>query len=511
MATSECAVGDVRASHDAVREDRRWGACGRRLGRRAPPVGDFIFRDPLPGPVKPRLSLVTVGHVDHGKSTLLGRMLVETGVVGAEEIAHYERVAARMGKASFKYAWALDKSDEARARGLTLDLNYADFPTRNRKVHVIDAPGHQDFVRSMITGTTGADAALMVVDASEGVMPQTREHAQLAAAMGLKQVLVALNKADRVGYDPQRLAAAAADVRAFLDGFSFDRVDVIPVSAWEGENLTRRGPAMAWYKGRTLEEAIDALAPRPAGADGPLRLPAMDVLTVDGAGTVVIGRVERGRLKEGDEVRIEPAGKLAIVKSIEVDGQGIKEAEPGQTLGVALRNVSKTDLTRGDVLGPVDDPPEPVDAFEARVAIIGDVGNAGPGWSPVLHCHAAAVAVRLTEVLARIDPASGEESADPGQHLTKGDVARVRFVPLKPLVVDATPALGRFALRAGRVTVGAGSVTSVTPHVKDVGPTPTAGFSFKHAKVGTAARKKKEKEEAENKDIHGRPIKRDRK
>lgn len=461
--------------------------------------------------MKPRLSLVTVGHVDHGKSTLLGRMLVETGVVGEEEIAHYERLAARMGKASFKYAWALDKSDEARARGLTLDLNYADFQTRNRKVHVIDAPGHQDFVRSMITGTTGADAALLVVDASEGVMPQTREHAQLAAAMGLKQVLVALNKADKVGYDRDRVARAAADVRAFLEPFGFDKVDVIPVSAWEGENLTKRGAAMAWYKGRTLEEAIDALATRAPGEDGALRLPAMDVLTVEGAGTVLIGRVERGRIKEGDEVRIEPAGKLAIVKSLEIQGQSVKEAGPGDTLGVALRNVSKTDLARGDVVGPVDDPPEPVDSFDARVAITGDVGNAGPGWSPTLHCHAAAVAVRLTDVLARIDPASGEETSDPGQYLTKGDVARVRFVPLKPLVLDATPALGRFALRAGRVTVGAGSVTSVVPHVKDVGPTAAAAFSFKHAKVGTAARKKKEKEEAENKDIHGRPIKRDKK
>lgn len=459
--------------------------------------------------MKPRVSLVTIGHVDHGKSTLLGRLLVEKGVVAPEEIATFERQAAMIGKASFKYAWALDKSAESRARGLTLDLNYADFATRNRKVHVIDAPGHQDFVRSMITGTTGADAALLVVDASEGVMPQTREHAQLASAMGLKQMLVALNKADKLGYDPARVAKSAQDVRAFLEGFGFDRVDVIPVSAWEGENLTRRGPAMAWYKGRTLEDAIDALATRPAAVEGALRIPAMDVLTVDGVGTVLIGRVERGTVKEGDEVALEPSGKTAIVKSLEIHGQSVDEASAGETVGVALRNVSKNDLSRGDVLGPVDDPPVRVDAFEARVAITGDVGNAGAGWSPTMHCHAAAVAVRLTDVLARIDPASGEESGEARPYLTRGDVARVRFVPVKPLVVEGPehgPALGRFALRLGRVTVGAGSVTRVTPHEKETPGPEAAAFSFKHAKTGAAARKKKEKEAAENRDIHGRPI-----
>ncbi len=483
------------------------------MTKRAP--GDSPLRPALhPAFVKPRVSLVTIGHVDHGKSTLLGRLLVEKGVVTAEEIAQFERQATLLGKASFKYAWALDRSDESRARGLTLDLNYADFATRNRKVHVIDAPGHQDFVRSMITGTTGADAALLVVDASEGVMPQTREHAQLASAMGLRQVLVALNKIDRVGYDAARVARAASDVRSFLDAFGFDRVDVIPTSAWDGENVTRRGPALSWYKGRTLEEAIDALATRPAATAGPLRLPAMDVLAIDGVGTVLIGRVERGRLADGDELAIEPAGKTAVVKSIEIHGQRVDEAVAGDVVGVALRNVAKRDLARGDVAGHVDDPPVAVDAFEARVAITGEIGHAGPGWSPTLHCHAASASVRLADVLARIDPASGEERGEAVGRLARGDVARVRLVPSKPVVVEGPehgPALARFALRLGRATVGAGSVVSVTPHVRDgaAGPAPAA-FSYKHAKAGSAARRRKEQEDAENRDIHGRPVDRGR-
>ncbi|MHB8585733.1 MAG: GTP-binding protein [Thermoplasmatota archaeon] len=469
--------------------------------------------------MKPRITLVTIGHVDHGKSTLLGRLLVEKGVIAPETVAQYERQAALLGKASFKYAWVLDRTDEARTRGLTLDLNYADFATRNRKVHLIDAPGHQDFVRSMITGTTGADAALLVVDASEGPMPQTREHAQLAGAMGLRQVVVVLNKIDKLAYDAGRVASAAAEMRSFLEPFRFERIDVIPVSAWEGENLTRRTSVMQWYRGRTLEEAIDALAARPSTVEGSLRLPIMDVLSVGGVGTVAIGRVERGTIRSGEEVAIEPAGKVAVVKSIEVHGQSVEEASAGDTIGVALRNVGQSDIARGDVVGPVDpDAPVAVDAFEARLAISGDVGHVAPGWSPRLHCHAASIRVRLAEIISRIDPATGIASPAEGgaASLAKGDAAVVRFVPEEPVVVegsDAGPALSRFALRTGRATVGAGSVTAVTPHVKAAADRPapaSLGFSYKHQKAGSAARRKREKDAAENRDIHGRPIDRRR-
>ncbi|MFO1532257.1 MAG: GTP-binding protein [Thermoplasmatota archaeon] len=461
--------------------------------------------------MKGRISVVTIGHVDHGKSTLLGRLLLEKGVVTPEEVARLARQAALVGKESFQYAWVLDRGEESRARGLTMDLGYADLQTRNRKVHLIDAPGHQDFVRSMITGTTGADAALLVVDASEGIMPQTREHAQLAAAMGLRQVVVALNKADRVGYDAAKVGAAAKEMRDFLEPFGFARLDVIPVSAWEGENLTARSAKMSWYRGRTLEEALDGLEARPAANEGSLRMPIMDVITVGGVGTVAVGRIERGTLKEDEEVVAEPAEKRARVKSIEVHGQGVGSASAGETVGVALRNVAKTELSRGDVLGPEDDPPLAVDAFEARLAVTGEIGHAGIGWTATLHCHAASVPVRLDAILSSIDPSSGEELATAKPYLSKGDVARVRFVPTKPVVLEGPehgPALGRFALRVGKATVGAGSVVTVTPHEKKPGPGQSeAGFSFKHQKTGAAARKKKEEISAKRRDIHGRPLK----
>jgi elongation factor 1-alpha len=460
--------------------------------------------------VKPRVSVVTIGHVDHGKSTLLGRLLVETGVVSAVEIARFEREARLLGKASFKYAWVLDRSAESRERGLTLDLGYADLSTRNRRVHLIDAPGHQDFVRAMITGTAGADAALLVVDASEGIMPQTREHAQLAASMGLTHIIVALNKIDRVDYDAKRVAERATEMRDHLSPLGFTSVIVIPVSAWEGENLTRRGPRMDWYRGRTLEEALDGLDARPAAAEGSLRLPIMDVLSVSGLGTVAVGRIERGTLREGQEVAIEPTHKVVQVKSIEIHGQAVDTASAGDSVGVSMRGIAKNEIGRGDVIGPEDDPPIAVDSFEARVAITADVGHAGPGWMATLHCHAATVSVRLDAVVSRLDPTSGEESASTRPALSKGDVARVRFVATKPVVLEGPeegPALGRFALRVGRSTVGAGSIVSVTPHVPETAATGEPSFSYKAQKVGAAARRRKEDEARERRDIHGRPLK----
>ncbi|HLE46803.1 MAG TPA: EF-Tu/IF-2/RF-3 family GTPase, partial [Candidatus Thermoplasmatota archaeon] len=311
-------------------------------------------------------------------------------------------------------------------------------------------------------------------------------------------------------YDPRRVAQRATELRDHLSPLGFSKVDVIPVSAWEGENLTRRGPRMEWYHGRTLEDALDGLEARPAAGQGTLRLPIMDVLSVSGLGTVAVGRIDRGTLREGVDVSIEPAHKVVLVKSIEIHGQAAASASAGDTVAVALRGVAKNDIGRGDVIGPEDAPPVAVDAFVARVAITADIGQAGPGWTATIHCHAAAVPVRLEAVLSRLDPASGAESASTRPTLVKGDVARVRFIANKPVVLEGPehgPALGRFALRLGRTTVGAGSVVSITPHSGAV-PSPTeASFSYKAQKVGAAARRRKEEEDRERRDIHGKPLK----
>ena len=464
--------------------------------------------------MKKRITLVVLGHVDHGKSTLVGRFLFEKGLVHPEEIERYAQLGAQMGKASFKYAWVMDRSDESRRRGLTLDLNFADVETRNREVHIIDAPGHRDFLRSMITGTTAADAALMVVDAQEGVMPQTREHAQLAKLMGVERILVALNKVDRLGYAQEAIGKAAADMRALLEGFGFSGVDVIPVSAWEGQNITSRGEPMSWYSGRTLEEVIDAIEPRGGPRTGSFRMPVMQVLQIGGVGTVVLGRIERGEVSEGDELLVVPAGKVGVVRSIEAYGKALKNAQAGETVGIGLRNIVRQDVSRGDVLGPEGDMPGLAEEFTAKVVLIGDAGVVKPGWSAYIHCHTAAVPVKLEAIEMKFRPDSGEAASEAETaFLVNGDAALVRLKPLKPLVIEPAeilPGMARFALRVGRETIGAGSCVSVRQQEKKEGlAAETKGFSYKWQKVGKGAKEMKKRKDEERRDIWGKPVKKE--
>ena len=469
--------------------------------------------------MKPRITVVVLGHVDHGKSTLVGRLLFEKGLVRPEEIERYARLGAELGKASFKYAWVMDKSDESRRRGLTLDLNFADVGTRRRDIHIIDAPGHRDFLRSMITGTTAADAALLVVDCQEGLMPQTREHAQLARLMGVERVVVALNKIDRVDYAPAAIESAAARMREMLLGFGFARPDIIPVSAWEGQNLTVRGEQMAWYRGRTLEEVLDALEPRGGPADGSFRMPVMQVLQIGGVGTVALGRVERGAVSEGDGLLVVPSNKPGTVRSIEAYGKAIKKASAGETVGINLRDVAMTDISRGDVLGPEDDPPRLAEELTAKIVLFGDAGVVRPGWSAYLHCHTAAVPVRLEAIEMKLRPDSGEAERGQGpdeagtDFLVNGDAAIVRFKPLKPLVIEpseALPGMARFALRAGRETLGAGTCISVRTVERSAIPgQDSRGFSYKWQKVGKGAKDQKKRKDDERRDIWGKPVKKE--
>jgi elongation factor 1-alpha len=462
---------------------------------------------------KKRLTVVVLGHVDHGKSTLVGRLLVEKGQVHPEEIERYATLGAEIGKESFKYAWVMDRTDESRRRGLTLDLNFADLETRRSELHIIDAPGHRDFLRSMITGTTGADAALLVVDAQEGVMPQTREHARLARLMGLERVVVAINKIDKLGFDPGAIGKAASELKAMLEEAGFARIDIIPVSAWEGENLTARGARMAWYKGRTLEEALDGIEPRGAPAGGSFRMPVMQVLQIGGVGTVVLGRVERGEVKEGDEVFVVPAGKTGVARSIEAYGKAVRRAAAGDTVGIGLRNIGLQEVSRGDVLGPPDDPPRIAEEFSAKIVLFADCGVVRPGWSAYIHCHSAAAPVRLESIEMKFRPESGEAAVDEASgFLADGDAALVRFKPLKPLIIEPTdslPGMARFALRAGKETVGAGSCVSVKPMERQTLPKDggAPGFSYKHHKTGLGAKALKERKDREARDIWGKPVK----
>jgi elongation factor 1-alpha len=426
---------------------------------------------------KPHLNLVVIGHIDHGKSTLVGNLLLNRGFIDEKTLKEAEEAAKKLGKEADKLAFLLDKMKEERERGITISLSFMKFETRKYFFTIIDAPGHRDFVKNMITGASQADAAILVVSARRGEFEagmslegQTREHIILAKTMGINQVIVAVNKMDatETPYDEKRFKEIVDTVSKFMKTFGFDmsKVKFIPVSAVNGDNLYKKSENMKWYTGPTLEELLDALEIPPKPVDKPLRVPIQDVYSISGVGTVPVGRVETGVMKVGDRIVFMPAGKIGEVRSIETHHTKMEKAEPGDNIGFNVRGVNKADVKRGDVVGHTDVPPTVADEFTARVVVIWHPTAIPVGYTPVIHIHTASVACRISEISSKLDPRSGKEVEKNPQFIKQGDVAIVKFKPIKPLVVEKYsdfPALGRFAIRDMGKTVGVGVVTDVKP------------------------------------------------
>ena len=426
---------------------------------------------------KPHLNLVIIGHVDHGKSTLVGHILYRLGFVDQKTISTIEEEAKKKGKESFKFAWLLDKLKEERERGVTIALSYMRFETKKYFFTIIDAPGHRDFIKNMITGASQADAAVLVVSARKGEFEagmspegQTREHAILAKTMGINQMIVAVNKMDATEppWSKERYEQIKEILGKFLKSLGYDisKIPFIPVSAWTGDNLIERSVNMPWYNGPTFVEALDMLEPPAKPVDKPLRIPIQDVYAISGVGTVPVGRVETGVLKVGDKVVFMPPGKVGEVRSIETHHTRIEKAEPGDNIGFNVRGIERRDLKRGDVAGHLDNPPTVAEEFTARVFIIWHPTAITVGYTPVVHIHTASVACRITEIIAKLDPRTGKEIEKNPQFLKAGEAAIVKFKPIKPLVVEKYsefPPLGRFAMRDMGKTIGIGIVTDVKP------------------------------------------------
>lgn len=428
-------------------------------------------------PQKPHLNLIMIGHVDHGKSTMTGHILYRLGYFDEKTMKEIEEQAKKMGKESFRFAWLLDRLKEERERGLTISLSYMKFETKKYFFTIIDAPGHRDFVKNMITGASQADAAILVVSARKGEFEagmsaegQTREHAILARTMGINQLIVAINKMDATEppYSEKRYKEIVEVLSKFLKSIGYDvsKVPFVPISAWTGENLIERSPNMPWYNGPVLVEALDYLVPPAKPIDKPLRIPIQDVYSISGVGTVAVGRVESGVLKSGDKVSIMPPALTAEVKSIETHHVKIEKAEPGDNIGFNLKGVERKDIKRGDVAGPIDSPPVVADEFTARVMVVWHPTAIAVGYTPVIHIHTASVACRISEIVAKLDPRTGKELEKNPQFIKQGDIAIVKFKPIKPLVVEKYsdfPGLGRFAMRDMGKTIGVGQVIDVKP------------------------------------------------
>jgi len=419
-------------------------------------------------PDKPHQNLAIIGHVDHGKSTLVGRLLFETGSVPEHVIEQYREEAEAKGKGGFEFAYVMDNLAEERERGLTIDIAHQEFDTDTYYFTVVDTPGHRDFVKNMITGASQADNAVLVVAADDGVQPQTQEHVFLARTLGIEHLVVAVNKMDLVDYDEDRYHAVVDDVKDLLGQVRFDTDDAsfIPISAFEGDNVAEHSDNMPWWDGRTILEVLNDLPEVQPPTDAPLRLPVQDVYTISGIGTVPVGRVETGVMKPGDAVSFQPSDVSGEVKTIEMHHEEIPEARPGDNVGFNVRGLGKDDVRRGDVCGPADDPPTVAETFTAQIVVMQHPSVITAGYTPVFHAHTAQVACTIESLDAKIDPSTGETTEESPDFIKAGDAAIVTVRPQKPLSIEPSseiPELGSFAIRDMGQTVAAGRVLEVTP------------------------------------------------
>lgn len=414
---------------------------------------------------KPHINVVFVGHVDHGKSTTVGRLFYDTGNIDEQAMRKLKEKAQELGKAGFEFAFVMDNLAEEQKRGITIDLAHKKFVTDKFEATVIDAPGHKDFIKNMITGAAQSDAAFLVVAAAEGIMAQTKEHLILAKTQGVKQLCVLVNKMDTVDYSKDKYEGVKKDLSELIKqmGFNLEKVQFIPISALQGDNVAKKSENMDWYEGPTVLEQFNSFEAPEKPVDLPLRVPLQDVYSITGIGVVPVGRVETGVMKVGDKVIVMPAregtGVTGEVKSIEMHHEQIKEAEPGDNIGFSVRGIGKKDIARGDVLGKVDNPPTVVSEFTAQIFILNHPSVVTVGYTPVFHIHTAQVACRIVSLEKKLNPADGQVLEENPDFLKPGDAAIVKIKPTKAVVLEKQaeiPQMASFAIRDAGITVAAG-------------------------------------------------------
>jgi elongation factor 1-alpha len=415
--------------------------------------------------VKPHLNVVFVGHVDHGKSTTVGRLMFDAGVIPEQEMRKLKELAQQVGKVGFEFAFVMDNLKEERERGVTIDLSHKKFETPKYECTIIDAPGHRDFIKNMITGASQADVAFLVVAAPDGVMAQTKEHVFLLKTFGVQQIAIVVNKMDVLNYDEGKFKAVKEQISTLLKsvGYKADQVQFIPTASFLGDNVVKKSDKMSWYTGPTILEQIDKFTPPEKPTTLPLRIPLQDVYNMTGIGTVPVGRVETGIMKIGDKVIAMPgregSGVKGEVKTIEMHHEQVTQAEPGDNVGFSVRGMNKKDIARGDVIGHESSPPTVVTEFTARIVVLNHPTVLTVGYTPVFHIHTAQVACQFVKLLKKLDPATGQVSQENPDMLKNGDAAEVVIRPTKPLVIEKLshiPQMSRFAIRDAGQTVAAG-------------------------------------------------------
>ncbi|MFH1310851.1 MAG: translation elongation factor EF-1 subunit alpha [Nanoarchaeota archaeon] len=419
---------------------------------------------------KPNMNVIFVGHVDAGKSTIVGRLLFDTGLVSEQEMVKLKQETEKHGKIGFEFAYIMDKIKEERERGVTIDLAYRKILTQKYQITIIDAPGHRDFVKNMITGASQADAAFLVIAATHGVQLQTTEHLWLLRTMGVKNVAVAISKMDAVEYSEDKFNKTKEEVGKLLQGVGInsDTTTFIACSGLKGDNVSKKSDKMAWYKGPTIQEQFDQFPQPKMPTELPLRMPVQDVYEITGIGTVPVGKIETGIMKTGQKVIVLPGrtgkGIEGEVKTIEMHHETLSQADAGDNVGINIRGVGKKDIARGDVICDAAKPSNIVEEFIATITVINHQSVLAKGYTPVFHVHTAQVPCQFVELIDQIDPRSGESIKKSPDFLKNGDSAKVRIRPQGNLCLETqkeNPFMSRFAVRDAGQTVAAGICTEI--------------------------------------------------
>lgn len=406
---------------------------------------------------KRALSLVIVGHVDHGKSTLIGRLLFDTDSVPEELIAEVKAISDELGK-DMEFAYFLDALEEEREQNITIDTTQTFFSTPEREYIIIDAPGHKEFLKNMITGVSQAEAAVLMVDAEQGMEEQTSRHAYILSMLGVEQVLVAMNKMDAVGFEEARYLKVKGEVEEFLGKINVQAMHVIPLSAKDGDNIVKRSEKMGWHEGPTLLEALNAFETHEVLLDQPLRMPVQDIYSFDGE-EIIAGRVESGRLQVGDTVTVQPGGVPATISAIKVwNADDKSEIGAGESTGLLL--ACDATLKRGDVICPEADPPVPASAVNATIFWMSDSGYKA-GEQLAFQCATQSAPCHLASIESRIDSSTLEVLEEGGETIGEAEAGKVTVALDSPVVIEDfldIEELGRFVLVRGDQIVAGGII-----------------------------------------------------
>ena len=411
------------------------------------------------GTTRPQVRIVIVGHVDHGKSTLVGRLLHETGSLPEGKLEMLKAVSARRGM-PFEWSFLLDALQTERDQGITIDTTQIRFRTRSRDVVLIDAPGHAEFLRNMITGASQADGAVLIIDALEGVRDQTRRHGYLLHLLGIRQVAIVVNKMDRVDFSADRFKEISDEISAHLIGLGVTPSAVIPISARDGDGVAKRTPRIDWYRGPSVVEALDALEPARPLEQLALRLPIQAIYKFDDR-RIVAGRIESGHLSAGDEIVIMPAGKIAKIKTVESWPATPLHGSQGAGRSVGITLDRELFLERGDVIAHPGASPRDTRRLRARIFWLHD--------KPLT--KGEQILIRLGTRESRAHVVAIEKAVDPGElsnaetsSIARNHVGEIDISLAQPVAADPyqdNPRTGRLVIEVNGRIAGGGLVLSV--------------------------------------------------